>query len=163
MTSERDAASAAFWADHERKVREYQQQRWEQLRKSQSSRDAYLSILDRNDFPKSSALFEMPNSISLPLGLSEHLESVIAASVSVGKEILELIRWKSTLKDFSFGRVHKGSANQVKSDSVLMQTSRLAKERPLIELHTHPLTSNFFSLQDIDSIFSRRSSAFINM
>lgn len=104
----------AFWSDHNRRVQEHQQARWEKMRESMDSRDAYLGILERSHFPRSSDIWEIPSTILLPVSLSGKLSSLNFETIKDGRERGQLIGWNPQARDFQFGREEIGTPDSVR-------------------------------------------------
>lgn len=139
----------------------------EWMKCAQSSLDAYLGILGRDSQPVS--VEEMPDNIALPIGLSEHLEELTAASVGDRRERLEIVGWDSTKGDFRYGKTAVGTDEAIPrlaGISQRLKLSRFAKERPVVDFHTHHDDggySYFFSRPDLEDLFRVKSPAYITM
>lgn len=91
-THQKEAVTQVSLADHDRKVKESQQKRWEKIRQSQTALDVYLGILDSDALPNILTLFSVPDSVVLPLSLSEHLEEIRSATMGDGRERVKINR-----------------------------------------------------------------------
>lgn len=132
-----------------------------------SSLDAYLRFLNTEVLPASVA--EMPDELTLPLGLSQHLNALTVDTLDDQQERGQLIEWDASSNDFSYGglstgKVGKGSNKR--SMSEWLKTTRFAKERPLVDFHTHPSDvghGTFFSRTDLANFFHQRVPPYMYM
>lgn len=122
----------------------YHQEKWEQIRKSDTSLGVYLGLLSREEYPQTPD--NLPGQFVLPYDISAHLDTLRRESCKTKNELGQLIGWDGQKNDFALGEINKGTENQVRIKSL----SKRFPKRPLIEFHTHPgVYHSFFSMQDL--------------
>lgn len=160
MGLENKEAITAFWAEHERQVKIFQQERWERIRSAGTTLGVYTSLFDTNSFFKASRMMEIFNGVVLPLVLSDYLDGIIADTQDDGRERGTLIGWDARQRNFALGEIDIGSSSEVKLTTKGQHLNK--RQRPLVDFHTHP-SDGFFSPTDIRSALIIHNPAYVSM